>query len=82
MSQFMGEMSIERIETRAEASSSDLPVSNKVAIYWKPSSVLCVWCFNGNIHSSWYFHRFTRSLLSTEIQVELHFYRHYIVDLW
>ena len=52
MSRLMGVMSIERNETCVEASSSDHPVADHVEISWTPVSVLCVWCFNGNINPS------------------------------
>ena len=74
-------MLIEHSETRVEAYSSDLPVSNNVAISWTPAYVLCVWCFNGNINYLQYFQRFKRSLLTTEQQTELTFDRYSIVDL-
>ena len=61
MSQFMGVMFNERSETRFEVSSSGLPVAENVEISWTPASVLCVWCFNGNINYSQYFRIFSRS---------------------
>ena len=78
----MGEMKIKLSETRVEASSSDLPVDNNVIISWTTASVLCVWCFNGNINSSQYFRSCTRSPLSSEFQMELPFYSCHTADLW
>ena len=40
-----------------------------VATSWTPAYVLYVWCFNGNINSSWYFWSFTRSYLTIELQM-------------
>ena len=73
ISRLMGEMSIERIETSVEASSSDLPVANHVAIYWTPDYVLCVWCFNRNINYLQYFRICTRSSLTSGFQMETPF---------
>ena len=78
----MGVLFIECNETRVEESSSDIPVAKNVAISWTPDSVLCVWCFNGNINYSQYFWRCTRSLLTTELYMELSFDRKYIIYLW
>ena len=52
MSRLMGAMSIGKSETSVEASSSDLPIAEHVAISWTPASLICVWFFNGNINSS------------------------------
>ena len=41
-----------RIKKRVEASSYDITVAKHVEIYWTPDSVLCMWCFNGNMNSS------------------------------
>ena len=60
MSRFIGAMSIERSETSVEASYSNLPFAEHVAISWTPDYVLFVWCFNGNINSSKYVQSCTR----------------------
>ena len=82
MSRLMGVISIERGETSVGASSSDTPVANHVAIYWNPASVICVWCFNGNINSSQYFWSCTRSSLTSEFHMEIPFDSCYIADSW
>ena len=78
----MGGISIERSETSVEASSSGLPVAYHVAIYWTQAYMLCVWCFNGNINSSWYSWSCTRSSLTPEFQMELPFDSCSIYYLW
>ena len=55
MLRLMGEMSIKHSEKRFGSYSSDLPVSKHVAISWTPDSVICMWCFNGNINYPQYF---------------------------
>ena len=81
MSQLMGVILIEFIETRVEASYSDIPVANHVAISWTLAYVLCVSCFNGNMNYSRYFRGFTRSSLPTGNHMELHFDILFIADL-
>ena len=82
MSRLMGAISIERIETRVEASSSDIHVVIHAAISWTPDSVLYVWCFNGNINDLQYFQCHTKSLSTTEIQTGLPFDMCSISDVW
>ena len=78
----MGVMLIEISETMVYESYYDIPVTDNVSISWTPTSVICVWCFNGNINSSWYFWTYTRSQLTTELHMEPIFYRQSIVDVW
>ena len=78
----MGVMLIEIGKTRFEATSSDINVTKHVAIYWIPDSVLCMWCFNGNIKYSHYFRSCKRSSLTTELNTELPFDMRYIVNFW
>ena len=82
ISQLMGVMLIEQSKTRVEASYSDLPIANNIAIYWTPASVICIRCFNGNISSSQYFWICTRSYLTTELHTELSSDRRSIVNIW
>ena len=82
MSRLMGAMSIERSETSVEAYSSDLPVADIFEIYWTMDSMLCVWCFNGNINYSQCFRICTRSSLTSELYMELTFDSCSIADLW
>ena len=82
MSRLMGAISIEQSKTRVDASSSDIPFAEHVAIYWTPASVLRVWCFNGDINSSHCFWTCTSSSLTSEFQMEIPFDSFSIADLW
>ena len=78
----MGAMLIARSETMVETPSYDIPVADHITISWTSDSVLCMWCFNGNIKYSHYFRSCKRSSLTTELNTELPFDMRYIVNFW
>ena len=81
MSQLMGKILIEFIETRVEAYFSNITVANHVTTSWTLDYVRCVSCFNGNINYSRLFGGWKRSSLTTWLHVELSFDRFSIAYL-